>query len=165
MQCRGKEVTLKLKLVTFKVITRSIPLQRSSNELGEILEAASKLLSRAVNDYCLENPAPSFQLEMPCRLMGIRLSNLEFEVDTSKRGIMHWLVDSRGLPEEQVLVVPESKKPKKGPGLKISDFLVPGLAEGKNHVMCFVCGSDLSDFGNAGVNAHIDACIKLDQLN
>ncbi|XP_064474343.1 DNA polymerase kappa-like [Ornithodoros turicata] len=74
----GKVVTLKLKTVSFDVMTRSVTLELPTRELGPVQQAAFRLLRHEIDSL---HPDP-----LRLRLMGVRLAGL-VEENTQKSAV------------------------------------------------------------------------------
>ncbi len=61
---RGRTVTVKLRFANFTTLTRSLTLEKATDDEGAVQAAAQKCLDR-------------IELRRPVRLLGVRLTNLE----------------------------------------------------------------------------------------
>ncbi|CAJ0934588.1 unnamed protein product, partial [Mesorhabditis belari] len=145
--CGGFNVGIKIKLATFDVLTRANTTDKLASKGDEIYKIAETLLER--------------ELGVDIRLLGVRLSKLEFvenevKEDEKKKG-------SR--------IVDYMKSPKKQSTSKDVDTICMssgdeiGDSDGENvAARCPLCGQELPIDDERAVNAHLDECLNADLL-
>ncbi|PAV92089.1 hypothetical protein WR25_15991 [Diploscapter pachys] len=167
----GKTITLKLKLATFDVLTRSYTAEKLISALEDIKQLSFDLLSK--------------KLDLEIRLLGVRLSNLTFvgeaENETTKGEKRKTILDMMneanekkkriGLEDDgdvEIVEQIDGQAEESRTGNETEEEIETGPSTTTNEeientesgtVICPICEMQLPD-NNRIMNRHIDACLN-----